>query len=410
MKRHSDSSIIPKIIKILVAILILGIILLFFRPRDEVGRKKVAPCTPEKVFTQVIEASRPRILEIWQDGDKFISKPNFNCPKELQFSKEVGSSYYECQPHFWQCYWQGGVIEHPEIETKLFGQTYHLRAKPSFTPIEEFSEEPRYYKTVKMPGFKIKYGYLIEFEVREIPGISQHMILPDVCRDTYLPQRIYGYGSGNDLKGSEGFIWDNFDRNLFLDKFYVSNQRVNEWRLLTGKNEKVIKNPSQWPLPALLNQKEQKQYCSFFGKRLMEAKLFDASFMIPGDQLNHLPAKVLRPQTPWQRDIGKTFLGMSRINEDYQLTPLDCQLAQVEGCPEKRFTTDSSGWVGINHGLGFYPEALVNDIEPEKNLKLSSKLLPASSPWHELGLRSSWKGEQESSLPVAFRCYEEVVK
>ncbi len=99
---------------------------------------------------------------------------------------------------------------------------------------------------------------------------------------------------------------------------------------------------------------------------------------------------------------------MSRINADYQLTPLDCQLAQVKGCKERYFTTDSATWMGFHYGLGFYPESLVNFVEPEKNIKLSSKLLPPSAIEHELGKLGKWNGIQEKELPVSFRCYEEV--
>src|SRR5690606_26664695 len=131
--------------------------------------------------------------------------------------------------------------------------------------------------------------------------------------------------------------------------------------------------------------KDQRRYCAFFGKRLLEAKLFDAATMAPSDPKNPTPDRVIRPETPWQRDHSKSFLGMARINPDYQLTPLDCQLAQVKGCDPKLYTTDSSTWMGINYALGFYPEAFNNFLAPSDNLKLSSRLLPPSSEWHVLG-------------------------
>lgn len=130
--------------------------------------------------------------------------------------------------------------------------------------------------------------------------------------------------------------------------------------------------------------------------------------MTPLDIKNSLPERVARPQTPWQRDLSKTFLGMARINPDYQLTPLDCDLAQVQGCHEKFYTTDSVTWMGMNFALGFYPESLVNNIEPEKNIKMSSKFRAAESEVHELGVLGRWSGENQKEFPVAFRCYEEV--
>jgi hypothetical protein len=171
----------------------------------------------------------------------------------------------------------------------------------------------------------------------------------------------------------------------------------------------MILSRDEWYRPALLNYKEQMSYCAFWGKRVLEAKLLDAASMTPVNREEAFSTRVLRPQTPWQRDLSKTFLGMAKINPDFQLTPLDCQLAQVYGCEESFFGTDSVTWMGLNYTLGFYPEALINPISPELNLKISSNKLPANSDWHELGLRSNWEGEQTSQLPVAFRCYEEVV-
>ena len=270
------------------------------------------------------------------------------------------------------------------------------------------SPEPRYYEILKGPfeGLNFHYGILVEFTIDEVPDLTWPMILTDTCRDVFLPERIYPYGKADPKKG-EGFIWDNFGRRIFLDKFYVSNQQVNAWKILNGRKDLEL-DRKKWPQPALLNLPEQKAYCSYWGKRLLEAKLFDAASMAPVDQKDPKPARVARPQTPWQRDLSKTFLGMARINEDYQLTPLDCVLAQVQGCSERYYSTDSVTWMGMNFTLGFFPESLENTIDPEKNLKASSRFDAPDSEWHELGLRSSWDGTQDPKLPVAFRCYEEV--
>lgn len=368
------------------------------RTRPHLTMRVKRPETPKKLFTQVIQAAQPAILKLWEEGDRFFPKEGTRCEEEIQHEKVIGRSYYQCNPHFWQCYWQKGIKEIPSLEVEVFGQVFHIVAKPSF--------ESRYYGLYhkKSPHLPLTYGYLVDMEVKEIPGISQVMILKDSCRDTYLPQRIYGYKKHE--KGGTDFTWDNFDRNIFIDKFYVTNRQVNEWRILTKITDKIENDRKKWPLPAHLSLKDQHAYCAFYGKRLLEAKLFDAATMTPADFENPLATKVLRPATPWQRDIGKTFLGMARINPEYELTPLDCQLAQVQGCPERYFTTDSATWMGFHFGLGFYPESLQNFIEPKKNLKYSSKLLPAASPWHELGLRGEWNSNQES---VAFRCYEEVI-
>ncbi|MCM2350582.1 MAG: hypothetical protein NDI69_11235 [Bacteriovoracaceae bacterium] len=375
------------------------------RPRPHAPVKMKRPETPEKLFTQVIEASQAEILQLWEEGDRFFPKEGTRCEEEIQHEKTIGRSYYQCNPHFWQCYWQNGVEVNPSIKVDLFGQTFHVVAQPVFEPIKAFSNDPRFYELFKKTGagINLQYGYMVELSVKEIPGVSQPMLLADTCRDTYLPERIYGYGK-------DGFIWDNFGRNIFIDKFYVTNRQVNEWRILKGEASKVEADRKKWPLPALLSLKEQINYCAFYGKRLLEAKLFDAASMSPSDFKDTKPERIIRPDTPWQRDHRRSFLGMARINPDYQLTPLDCQLAQVKGCQEKYFSTDSATWMGFHYSLGFYPESLRNVIEPNKNLKMSSHLLSPDSAWHELGKLADWNGQQNEKQPVAFRCYEEVVK
>ena len=379
------------------------------RPRPTAPVKVKRPDSPQKLFTQVMDAARPAILKLWEEGDRLVTRDGLNCPEEIFPDDSVGQSYFQCNPHFWQCFWQNGVKQDPEIEIDLFGQTFHLVAQAAFDPIEAYSSLPRFYGLFhrKSPGPNLLYGFQVKFKIKEIPELSQDMILADTCRDTYLPQRIYGYGKVKDER-EEGFIWDNFDRHIFIDKFYVSNRQVNEWRILSGHKDKIITDRKVWPKPAILNRDEQVSYCSFYGKRLLEAKLFDASSMTPSELKNPLPQKVFRPDTPWQRDLSKSFLGMARINPDYQLTPLDCQLAQVQGCHEKFFTTDSATWMGFHYSLGFYPESLRNFLEPEKNLNASSRFMAPASPWHELGVLSSWNGKQNIKSPVAFRCYEEV--
>jgi len=390
---------------------VVGIIVLFFRPRPDSPAKIQAPATPEKLFTQVIQAAGPQILKIWEEGDRIIKPDGLKCDEEILFASSVGRSYYQCQPHFWQCYWSGGVKDTPPIKIEVFGQTYNVRAKASFDAIESYSKSPRFYEILKGPyeSMNFHYGVLIELSVDEIPEMTWPVVLSDTCRDVYLPQRVYGYGKV-DSKKKKDFLWDNFDRQIFIDKFYISNQQANEWRILSGELEKVIIDRALWPHPALLSFNEQNAYCQFWGKRVLEAKLFDAATMTPSDLKDPESKRVLRPQTPWQRDLSKTFLGMSRINPDYQLTPLDCQLAQVQGCQDKYFSTDSVTWIGINYALGFYPESFVNRIDPKKNLKRSSKLFSPASEVHELGILGFWNGQTDTRLPVAFRCYEEVIQ
>ncbi len=367
------------------------------------------PKTDEELFSRIIQNSLPMITKIWEEGIQNFPELSLNCPNEVNSITNVGEGYFQCQPHFWQCYWEGGVKRDSSLTIKYLDKKYHVKASPVFEPITEFSNSKRFYKREKIisEGIKIKSALIVELVVEEIPGFSQRLALFDTCRDVYLPQRVYLYGNKS---GQKKETWNNLHRKIFIDKFYVSNQQVNEWRILSSQRDKIILDKNLWHRPALLNLDEQIKYCSFWGKRVLEAKLLDAASMTPTEINNPSSEATLRPQTFWQRDIGKTFLGTARINPDFELTPLDCQLVEVKGCEEQFFKSDSASWMGVNYSLGFYPESLMNMFEPDQNLKLSSKFLPPSSEFHEIGKRTYWDGYQKEQLPVAFRCYEEVVE
>ncbi len=119
-------------------------ILLFFRARPVTMkfRDEVLP-PPAKLFTQVITSSLPEIRKIWEQGDRYLGNEGINCPKEFAFDAGVGRSFYQCQPHFWQCYWEGKIVGNPLIKIEMFGQTFHVSAKASFEAIPFYSDEPR---------------------------------------------------------------------------------------------------------------------------------------------------------------------------------------------------------------------------------------------------------------------------
>jgi hypothetical protein len=406
VKRHSNKPIIPKIILFLGIVSVLGIILLFLPIRRQLKKSSWRPQTRSDHFAQVIRMSTPKLLKIWENGSQFYPNLKFNCPSELVQQSHVGDAYTQCNPHFWQCYWQGGIIDDPMVSVELDGQNYHVVATPVFKPVDFFSSSPRFIEFWHSQSGKRKYGYLVELRVQEIPGVSIRMLLGDSCRDSYLPERIYATKRS---KSDELFHWDNFGRSLFIDKFYVSNRDINQWRLHRGETHLLIPQRDLWPMPALLNQKDQIQYCHFLGKKLLESKLMDAASMTPENLKDPMTSFKQLPSTPWQRDFARTFLGMAKINPDYQLTPLDCALAEVKGCKETFYSTDSASWMGFNYALGFHQESLVNDLDPDLNLKPSSRLIDPGSPWHKLGHYKKWSKLQNPESPVAFRCYEEVL-
>lgn len=247
-------------------------------------------------------------------------------------------------------------------------------------------------------GINSRSGYLTEIEIPQL-NLKQKVFLANTCHEMYLPERTYAYGEVLDSR-DKGVLWDNAGRRIFIDKFYVAEGDVSEWRNYNGDDFTTV---TPWK-PAKLLLQDQKNFCAFHGKKRLTAHFFDASQMTPADLSIKYPDMIVRPDTPWQRDYQRTFLAEAK-NEEFKLSKRDCSLAQVLGCEENFFMTDSVSWSGVSYGLGFEEEVFDNPFDDELDLKKSSRLLPAASSWHKLGRRS----KSSENTPYAFRCYREIL-
>ncbi len=375
MKRDLTSLSISKIYIFLGIVSIAGIFLLFFFPRQSAQVKEGR--TNRDLINQVLHAAIPTIKSAWTSPSLYISK------KECGIPSHVGEAYLECNSEGWVCLWKNKT----HLNVEHAGKVYQLTSSGKITFIQR-----------DVQGIQNRSGYIADFKIDEL-GVEQKIFLPKTCHEMYLPERIYGYGEVSDPR-KQGFLWDNAGRKIFVDKFYVSQKDIYEWKKHLGEEYKTA-NP--WE-PAKLKEDEQNSFCRFHGKKRLQAHIFDATQMTPQDFKIPFPDMVVRPDTPWQRDYNRTFLAES-TQEGFKLTSQDCSLAQVKGCAENYFMTDSVSWTGVAFGLGFEEEVFNNPIEPELNLKKSSKFEEAQSQWHKLGRR----GSSEENKEYAFRCFREIL-
>ncbi len=207
--------------------------------------------------------------------------------------------------------------------------------------------------------------------------------LDDNCHMAYLPQNLYSNG----IKNSSESLWDNINRNFYIDKYYVSNANIYEW------NPTLVKEPN-YKANLSLSIKEKRKYCKSVGKSLLESHIFDAaSFIYDRDSKNNY---FYKHRANFKK--GRSFL---RQNKDLKLR--DCYRAYVLGCEKlyafKNFDSMSLTWTGINYALGAYPEVLINRFDSKLNLKSSSMFLDKFREDHRVGYRTSLKEEKG-----AFRC------
>lgn len=358
----------------------------------------------------------PRVLDVTEDfwvnaGQKYKME-QILCPEFIVPDPKVDPRYLSCNPLFWECYWSKGVKKTPELRVEHEGQVFHIEA------IQK--KNGKFGKLASSPT----WSYQVELRIRELPEYPIHLALFNSCQDFYLPERVYAYGVSQTSRAQDVFLWDNFGRNLYLDRFPVSNREINQWISLHPKmNHLKIDEVKKLPFPAThLNLAEQKEYCADSGARLMEPHLFDAASMIPSSDETR-PEVISPSATPWERDTGRTFLG-----SEHNPKPEDCKKAAVRGCAMYPYSTNSSTWMGLNYTLGFFPESF-RFVYDQFNTKFSSIFISPKSAWNRLGKRGIWSGEGHSpqdfgtgsldeenpflgleKIPVSFRCYREVLE
>ncbi len=354
--------------------------------------------------------------DFWVNAGQKFKIDELLCPELILPDPQVGNRYLSCNPIFWECFWSKGIKKNPMLSFESEGQAFHLKSVKL--------DNGKFGKIITRSSLKTgsapDWVFQVKIEVEEFPGQTLSLGLLNTCRDRFLPERVYAYGVSKTSRAEDVFLWDNFGRSIFVDRFPVSNREINDWAENNSKYMHLKVNEiKKWPYPAAhLSYKEQVQYCAEAGARLMEPLIFDAASLLPSSDI-YQPEVVTASATPWERDRGRTFL-----SNETSPTVEDCKKAAVKGCKIYPYNTNSVSWMGMSDSLGFYPESF-RSVYDRFNIKFSSIFIPADSSWSLLGKRGIWSGEgnkpQDFStgsidenpflsfedVPVSFRCYRE---
>jgi hypothetical protein len=212
------------------------------------------------------------------------------------------------------------------------------------------------------------------------------IFLEDQCHEVYLEQRAYAYGEPPTDKEEEDYRFDNFNQNIYFDRHLVTNAEINDWIEFGNPDFTKTLNPkvgNELFTPAThltLNQMEN--YCSFKGKQLMLAHLFDAATFLPMDLAETVPNKNQRSPYYWTKKKSEFEASCKRFFANECLAEAPFKMNQIE-----------PSWAGMMDSMGGVFEVFRNPIDPESNLKASSMYFPFNSTWHKLGFRAEWDGE-----------------
>ena len=90
-----------------------------------------------------------KVKNRWHFGDieEIYEKNGFNCDEEIANLKNIDSSYFRCNPNYFQCYFSGKAGQKdPTILVNLGGKKYHVFLNREFKDFYNNEENSRFYK------------------------------------------------------------------------------------------------------------------------------------------------------------------------------------------------------------------------------------------------------------------------
>jgi hypothetical protein len=312
------------------------------------------------------------IHRLWNEGEESRewSLMKAECLKFLGTSQKFDESLLRCNPILLQCHARFSknlnykILNYEEFDNSYY--RYLTRSNSSYRGLRET-------------------GVAMTIE-DNLTKKRLDIFLADQCQEVYLEQRAYGYGLAPESKNAKDFRFDNFNRHIYLDLHLVTNGEVNDWIKFGNPNFTRglrIKKGDELFLPAVdLTYLQIENFCSFKGKQVMLAHLFDAASFLPMDFKDIIPQENLRSPYYW-----------TKKSSEYKS---DCKYIYSKDCLNKKAymlnSTDPT-WAGIHDSMGGVFEVFRNPIDPESNLKASSFYFDSKSSWHKLGFRAGWDGE-----------------
>ncbi|MBL6989409.1 MAG: hypothetical protein ISR65_06510 [Bacteriovoracaceae bacterium] len=406
----------------------------------------------KKTLELLLEASN-KLKKLWHEGDsKNVWKNGL-----VKFDVYLGTpettddSYLRCNPHFLELYFSQykAFGKRQDAHFVIYSKKYRylVFAKPVWFDRAVDGRSKRHYKIVTKSNSSRaiipNYAVYVELYLPHNKEVTLPVLLEDSCHDVYLPQRVYGVGPYKLGGKKKDWTWDNFGRDIYIDKYLVTYRDIAEWIEYSNDlenqqlHELLPSTIEQFPRPATnLTVAQMRQFCAFKGKHLLEAHIFDAASFYPFDIDEPKALNVLRGPYPWTVRRKKFYLARPKKGEKNKLQKESVEISKIcskvyaKECFKeyklKNFYTDSVTWTGIFQVMGGNFEYLRNPINSKNNLKASSHHFSYLNDWHQLGVRAFWDGlghgvnnfhfqngdtpSGQHQLGVGFRCMRFVAK
>ena len=185
------------------------------------------------------------VLEFSENLSKEWRYPDLSNKGDCVQKDFSNREHYSCQPDYIQC-----VLKNKLLEIDIKGRKVDYQILSDIHLIDTSKSR----------------SYLLNIEIE---GHKHSMTLKDSCREIALPKRIYPFFVA---KRNVHVEWDNFARNIFVDKYRIKNWEVLLWAD-GNKNSQMIKvfeNKNPLISATGLNPKQMQSVCSFYGKQLID--------------------------------------------------------------------------------------------------------------------------------------------
>jgi hypothetical protein len=335
------------------------------------------------LFVQLQEIDRLKLQldQVWFKGDEI----------GLRLKKSLGKcsdlKIDQLEPEFLKC---------NDLVLKCFLQQYqsHLQ-KYSIEILKHTSGDPFQLLSASQMHANFFHqvdGVKIEFAFKSKELVNLALLMERNCHEKKLPEKIYKVSLKNN------WLWDNFGREIMLDKYLANQMQVSQWSKHTNIDLSHV-DLSQPDKTALgLNLREQRRFCEFRGGRVIDLPTYEAMIFYPTSWEDTSLKTIQLFPYPWGRN--------QRINPLKNLnTPdqSDCSLLFSKNCKNRYeynpWESNNISWMGTYQILGGPLEVIENPFG-KTLIKLSSYYFPHASYNHKNGEYAYWNGKQFKQLEV----------
>jgi hypothetical protein len=398
----------------------------------------IKPKTKQKKLSdhdayQILLKATKELKNIWEMGDVFnqLGSENQKC-SEFLWNKNTPKHFQQCNPFFLECLFAGKFPMAPYIKIMHDKKEYLVAPEKKYQAIPSISQEKRRFQfqlkplsnSISLPST----GVSLSLKIKYINEPTLEVFLQNTCGNTYLPEKIYEYGNikknlRHNRKIEVRDHWDNWGRDIFVDKYLVNQQDIFLWKLAKGKNLSEQFKPELFYQTATgLSKSEMKEYCLDHGKKLLDSKVFDALTSFQSIyQKNLLKRKRTYPfgfTEETTDNFIRPFSSRDRGSDDFELSK-ECQKVYTLECKEKfgdhhPYSLSSPSWNGVFQVFGGWPEYMDAPIYPRENTKASNFYFTRFSKNHLWGQRLNLEKEYIEEIKsitkkqIAFRCQTEV--